>query len=110
MASLVNQNWGVRAGVVGGILGSPYFFRQILSDMDTISQWHKFKFQNRGEMMHPTMHANALAFTKSLLHLSERDQTIATRKFWIMAIVFVATWMVFAIVLEITQVSLAIFK
>ena len=49
MAILVNQNLGVSAVVVGEVRGSPYFFRQILSDMDTISQWHKFKFQNRGE-------------------------------------------------------------
>ena len=59
MVILVNQNLGVRAGVVGGggeVRGSPYFFfHQILSDMDTISQWHKFKFQNRGEMMRPTL-------------------------------------------------------
>ena len=59
--------------------------------------------------MHRTMRVNALAFTKTLLHLSERDQTIATRKFWIIATVFVATWIVFAIVLGITNVSLAIF-
>ena len=39
-------------GVCGsgwGVPGSPYFFCQILSDMDTIFQWHKFKFQNRGK-------------------------------------------------------------
>ena len=44
----------MRAGVVGGSLGLPIFLRQILSDTDIIFQWHKFKFQNRGEMMHPT--------------------------------------------------------
>ena len=49
MAILVNQNLEVRAGVAGGFPESPYFFRQILSDMDTISQWHKCKFQNRGK-------------------------------------------------------------
>ena len=49
MAILVNQNLEVRTGVAGGFPGSPYFFRQILPDMDTISQWHKFKFQNRGK-------------------------------------------------------------
>ena len=54
VAFLVNQNLGVRAGVVGGVPGFPYFFRQILSDMETIFQWHKFKFQNRREMMLPS--------------------------------------------------------
>ena len=55
MAILVNQNLGVHARVVGGLPGSPYFFRQILSDMDTIFQWQKFKFQNKGEMTYPNI-------------------------------------------------------
>ena len=38
--------------------------------MDTISQWHKFKFQNRGQMMHPNIYAILIFITQSLVSVA----------------------------------------
>ena len=46
MAFLITQILRVRAEVVGEVPGFPYFFRH---DVETISQWYKFKLQIGGK-------------------------------------------------------------